>query len=93
MGASSLILALSALWTGPSWGQDRSGIGPIGPVHISGRGELMIPGGSGRGRHGERAYDCRRGLHYSGDTQAAYCRPVLSTGSLGARVSKVRLSL
>ena len=35
MGASSLILALSALWTGPSWGQDRSGVGPIGPVRVS----------------------------------------------------------
>ena len=31
MGASSLILALSALWTGPSWGQDRSGVEPIVP--------------------------------------------------------------
>ena len=35
MGASSLILALSALWTGPSWGQDRSGVGSILPGRVS----------------------------------------------------------
>ena len=46
----------------------------------------MIPGGSGTERHGGGAYDYRRGLHCSGDTQAAYCRPVLSSGSLGARL-------
>ena len=34
MGASSLILALSALWTGPSWGQDRSGVGSILPGRV-----------------------------------------------------------
>ena len=50
------------------------------------RGERMIPGGSGTERHGGGAYDYRRGLHCSGDTQAAYCRPVLSSGSLGARL-------
>ena len=50
------------------------------------RGERMIPGGSGTERHGVGAYDYRRGLHCSGDTQAAYCRPVLSSGSLGARL-------
>ena len=37
-------------------------------------------------RHGGGAYDYRRGLHCSEDTQAAYCRPVLSSGSLGARL-------
>ena len=42
MGASSLILALSALWTGPSWGQDRSGVGPIGPVRVSTLGPLYL---------------------------------------------------
>ena len=34
MAASSLILALLALWTGPIWGQDRSGAGPIVPVRV-----------------------------------------------------------
>ena len=35
MAALSLILALSALWTGPIWGQDRSWAGSIDPVRIS----------------------------------------------------------
>ena len=33
MAALSLILALSALWTGPIWGQDRSWAGSIDPTH------------------------------------------------------------
>ena len=55
-------------------------------IRLALRGERMIPGGSGTERHGVGAYDYRRGLHCSGDTQAAYCRPVLSSGSLGARL-------
>ena len=35
MAALSLILALSALWTGPIWGQDRSWAGSIDPVRVS----------------------------------------------------------
>ena len=35
MGVSSLSLALSALWIGPLWGQDRSGTGPIVPARVS----------------------------------------------------------
>ena len=35
MGVSSLSLALSALWIGPFWGQDRSGTGPIVPARVS----------------------------------------------------------
>ena len=42
MAALSLILALSALWTGPIWGQDRSWAGSIDPVRVS-----TLPGNSG----------------------------------------------
>ena len=35
MGVSSLSLALSALWIGPFWGQDRLGTKPIVPARVS----------------------------------------------------------
>ena len=38
-------------------------------VYTSCSGELMIPGGPAGASRGT-SHDCRRGLHYSGDTQA-----------------------
>ena len=35
MGVSSLFLALSTLWIGPFWGQDRLGTKPIVPARVS----------------------------------------------------------
>ena len=62
MVTSSLILVLSALWTGPNWGQDRSGVESIVPARVSALQDVA------------QVLLCRASLHRFGvsvDSQAA----------------------